>query len=455
LSDNRTFAFVILRLSYSDTLAMDNAVLGRRLIESDWFQERWGDRVQMTADQDAKSKFDTTAGGSRISGSFKGTVTGRGGGIRLYDDPHKMDEVESTAIREGVLNVYNTTLKSRVTDPRISAEVMIAQRGHVKDLSSQFLDDPETVHLNLPAEYDSSRHCVTSIGWEDPRTEDGQLLWPERFGPRELAVYKRNPDEWQAQWQQQPRTKDGDIIKASWWGIYELPVGAAPQHRFDFVVASLDPAYTSKDKNDPSGFNVWGTYLTKTGQVRIVLLHAWKKRLELHGQTVERLPDEKNKDYIKRASPDWGLVEWVAHDCTRLRVHMLLIENKASGHSVAQEIQRLYATRDWGVQLMNPGALDKRARVYAIQHLFAAGMIEAPAHVAGNLYVFRDWAQMVIDEFAAFKGFPGDEDNLVDAASQALAYLRDTGIAIRREEKQFMEDEMARYKPPSQPLYDA
>jgi hypothetical protein len=69
----------LLCLSYSDTLAMDNAVLGRRLIESDWFQERWGDRVQMTADQDAKSKFDTTAGGSRISGSFKGTVTGRGG----------------------------------------------------------------------------------------------------------------------------------------------------------------------------------------------------------------------------------------------------------------------------------------------------------------------------------------------------------------------------------------
>lgn len=63
-------------LSYGDTLALDSAILMRRLILSPWYKERWGKRVQLTGDQEAKSKFDTTAGGTRISASFDGTVTG-------------------------------------------------------------------------------------------------------------------------------------------------------------------------------------------------------------------------------------------------------------------------------------------------------------------------------------------------------------------------------------------
>src|SRR5262249_42587273 len=153
------------------------------LVSSEWYKQRWGSRVKLTADQANKHKFDTTAGGTRISGSFKGTVTGRGAGIRIYDDPHSMSEVESQVVREGVIKLYDSTLKSRITDPKTSAEVLVAQRGHMDDLSSRFLDDKNTVHLNLPAEYDSARPCVTILGWEDPRTEDGELLWPERFGP--------------------------------------------------------------------------------------------------------------------------------------------------------------------------------------------------------------------------------------------------------------------------------
>jgi len=59
----------LLCLSYGDDLALDSALSMRRLVESDWYQERWGHRVKIAGDQEAKSKFDTKAGGTRISAS--------------------------------------------------------------------------------------------------------------------------------------------------------------------------------------------------------------------------------------------------------------------------------------------------------------------------------------------------------------------------------------------------
>src|SRR5258706_14880303 len=69
-------------------------------------------------------------------------------------------------------------------DPRHTAEVIIMQRLHERDLSGHVLEnDPDFVHLRLPAVLDTITfpRCRTSIGWEDPRPNDGDLLWPERF----------------------------------------------------------------------------------------------------------------------------------------------------------------------------------------------------------------------------------------------------------------------------------
>lgn len=249
-----------------------------------------------------------------------------------------------------------------------------------------------------------------------------------------------------AQYQQSPEPRGGGIIKRDWWGVYELDVGAPFRHKFEYILASLDPAFTAKEENDPSGFTVWGVYYDK-GKPKCVLLHAWKKWLELHGQTMEYKPNETKKDYVRRASPHWGLVEWVVHDCARLKVHKLLVEDKASGHSVAQELRRLYSDNPWHTQLFKVGALDKRARAYAVQHLFADGMIEAPASARGDMAEFREWAQMVIDECAKFRGLPGDEDNLVDSSTQALSFLRNqTSLLLRDDERSSIEQERMRYK---------
>lgn len=405
-------------LSYSDQLAMDNATLARRLITSEWYQKRWGNRVKIASDQDAKNKFDTVQGGSRISASFGGTITGRGGDVKIYDDPHKVDEAESETIRDGVLRTYDGTLKSRITDPHISAEIIIMQRLHENDLAGHLLDtDPEFVHLNLPAEYDSIRHCVTSIGWNDPRTEDGELLWPDRFGPDELAPFKRNPYEWSGQWQQLPVPRGGGIIKSDWWQIWDS-VEAAKYGlewsdekgklkefpAFDFVIASLDGAYGKKQENDYSALTIWGSFTDLNKNRRWMLAFAWQAKLEFH-----------------------DLVERVAKDCKRYKVSRLLIEGKATGQSVEQEMRRAYARENFSVQLVNP-TLDKIARAHSIVYLFTDKMIWAPDPD------IIDWSALVINECASFP--KGTHDDLVDSVTQTLGWLRMAGLAERRDERE-------------------
>jgi hypothetical protein len=76
-------------------------------------------------------------------------------------------------------------MSTRVNDPKTSAMVIVMQRGHQRDLSGHLLEKGNFEHLCLPAEHEGPGR-VTSIGFSDPRTEHGELLWPNRFGPQEI-----------------------------------------------------------------------------------------------------------------------------------------------------------------------------------------------------------------------------------------------------------------------------
>lgn len=426
-------------LSYGDGLAMDNATLARRLISSEWYQERWGHRVKITGDQDAKNKFDTTAGGTRISSSFGAGVLGRGADIKIIDDPHKVDEAESEIARERVIRTYDGTLKSRVTDPKISAEVTIMQRLHEDDLAGHLLEQgDDIVLLRLPAEYESKYHCRTVLGWEDPRTEEGDLLWPERFGLEELAPFKRNPYEWSGQWQQAPVPRGGAIFRREWWQLWESVDGKFPE--LDYVVASLDGAFTEKEENDPSGFTVWGVW-SDNGVRKLILIDAWRKHLQLHGPRINQVACETKKQYEFRTKPQWGLVEWVAYSCRRFKVDRLLIEGKANGIDVANEMQRLYGDEQWSVQL-EPVKGDKVARALAVVPAFTQELVYAPD---------RDWAEMVIAEMEVFP--KGRHDDCTDSATQALKHLRMVGLIQHPDERVAEEDRRTAYRPKAGALY--
>ena len=183
---------------------------------------------------------------------------------------------------------------------------------------------------------------------------------------------------------------------------------------------------------------VLGVY-HEDGQPKVMLMYAWQKKYKFHGIVPERRKGESQKEYVER--DEWGLVERAAYTCHSLGVDRLLIENKASGISVGQEIRRLYLNEKFGVELINPKG-DKIARAHSVSHLFENGVISAPN---------RDWATLAIDECAKFPR--GAHDDLPDCIFQGLIWLRKTGWALRTNEH---EEEIApkEYKSRENAIYD-
>jgi hypothetical protein len=151
--------------SYALNLATRDNLRHRRLIKSPWWRSRYGHMFTLTKDQDAKMKFDNDCGGSRMAVSVGSSTTGEGFDIGILDDPHNIDEKESTAKRESAVDWFDNTWSTRPNDQRKSAMVVVGQRIHMNDVSGHILDgnDGEWVHLNLSAEYELGSDRFTSL----------------------------------------------------------------------------------------------------------------------------------------------------------------------------------------------------------------------------------------------------------------------------------------------------
>jgi predicted phage terminase large subunit-like protein len=166
-------------------------------------------------------------------------------------------------------------------------------------------------------------------------------------------------------------------------------------------------------------------------------MFAWNKRLPFHGKAVSALPGEAKVNFDARQKEAWGLVEWVADTCKRYKVQRLLIEDKTRGRDVAQEINRLYARENWGVELINPVG-DKVSRTHSVVPLFTDGVVWAPD---------TKWADFVISQSASFPSPKSDFDDAHDTVTQFLNWARENGILIRADEASAaLEEEMA-YRP--------
>jgi hypothetical protein len=201
---------------------------------------RWGGQVRLSGDQNAKDRFENERSGGRIATGVGGAKTGEGGDIVIIDDAHKIEEARSPVMRRRTIDWYDQTISTRLNDPRTGAIVVIGQRLHEEDLFGHLLASGEWEHLCLPAEYEPEHPHLWAA---DPRLEAGELLWPARFGPRELAELKRQLGSYGAagQLQQRPAPAGGGIFQRKWWRCYEPT--ALP--RFERIVQSWDLTFAA------------------------------------------------------------------------------------------------------------------------------------------------------------------------------------------------------------------
>jgi predicted phage terminase large subunit-like protein len=456
-----------LHASYSQTLALQDSLKCRRLIESEWYSRQWGERVTISSDQNTKSQFDLASGGRRNTVSVGGSTTGMGDNYLIADDPNNAREANSEAVLLSTLEWWDMAWSTRLNDPKTGVKIVIQQRLNERDVTVHILskDVGNCTHLMLTMRFEPERRVYTTLlppevdpdgegmMWTDPRTEEGQLLWPERFGEQEVSELESTlgPYGTAGQLQQRPQPAGGGIIKRTWWMPYDK--GMYPDN-MSVNIGSVDLAFTSKKENDFSAMTCWGVWrddgdvtaiVTRDGSgnvvnrivksdkeadvPKIIMTYAWAERLEFH-----------------------ELVDKIVLTARENKLDILLIENKGPGISVAQEIRRLCGMEEFQVRLVDPGDLDKVARLHSVVHLFSEGLVYAPTK-AGDPDTWRVWADRVITEVESFP--KGQHDDLVDTVSQAISYMRKHGLIERGVERSFELAESQRFLGNNQfkPLY--
>lgn len=315
----------------------------------------------------AAQEWGTKQSGSYYAVGVGGGLTGRGFNLGLIDDPVKgYEDAQSETIREKTWEWYKSVFRTRVAPD--AAIIIIMTRWHQDDLVGMLL---QQAHDNPEADQWEVLHMPAI-------SEDGKALWSERY-PAEILNEVKNTigaRAFESLYQGRPVIASGQIFKREWWKYYdERPI-------FVRVVHSWDTAFKEGVHNDFSVCTVWG----ETDE-SFYLLDVWRGRVEF--------PE------LKRVAE--------ALAC-RDTPNIILVEDKASGQSLVQELQRNTKLPILPIQVDR----DKIARAESATPLIEAGKVKLPK--------YADWLYDFLEEVSAFPNAKYDDQ--VDSVTQALEYLR-------------------------------
>jgi predicted phage terminase large subunit-like protein len=368
--------------SYSAALSTRDSVQCRRIIMSPWYQANWGHRFKLTTDQNVKQKYENDKTGVRTATSVGATMTGEGGDLLGVDDPLNSLEANSQAARQTAIEWWSGTMSTRLNDPKTGIRLVVMQRLHHEDLAGYLLSTGDWYHLNLPMEFTGVKPQWV-IGWTDPREQESELIWPERYPRDEVDKLKRELGSYgaAAQLQQEPTPAEGGVFKKAWFREYVTPPP------FLRVVESWDTATSESELAAYSVGTVWGEAFNGD----IYLLDVVRERFEFPAL----------KRAVQAMHIKWGGVA-------------ILVEDKSSGRQVCQELGS--GTR-LPVLPVKVGRADKVTRALAVSPVVEAGHVYIPMNAP--------WLASYMQELLTFpKGKTADQ---VDSSTQAITYLRGGG----------------------------
>jgi predicted phage terminase large subunit-like protein len=331
------------------------------------------------------------------------SMTGSRGDRVILDDPLSVDDANSKAALLAAESTFREALPTRVNNDE-SAIVVIMQRLHEKDTSGIILAEKlPYVHLMLPMRFESTRRCSNQI-FTDPRKTEGELLFPERFPEQTVTELEKTLGEYATagQLQQRPSPAGGGILKLSHFQLWPTNIDLPS---FEYVVQSVDPAYTEKTTGDPSAFTAWGVF-THKGKRGAMLLDAWADHMG-YPQLRAKLVEEWHATYGKSDSRKGK------------KADALLIEQKASGQSLIQDLRQANLP---AVPYLPTS--DKISRAHQVAPILELDCLWLPeSRNEGGKPV--TWAREFLKQVEQFPN--AEHDDYVDSLSQCIIYLRDDG----------------------------
>lgn len=412
-----------LATSYSrPNVIRDNRKM-QRLVASEKYQQLWGSSVTPSSKW-GEEKFETEQLGFREGRPFVSMTGGRGDRV-IIDDPHSVDSAESTAERSSTVRTFREAIPDRVNDIAKSAIVVIMQRLHSGDVAGTILElGLPYVHLNLPMEFEERRvdretgkvtggACeiwlpvpandrsdaandderetrVNSSGaleeliFRDPRTDEGELLFPERFGPEAIARLKKQKGAyaWQGQYQQRPTSREGGMFKRAWFEGKIIPASEVPHARIR--VSAWDRAATKEQPGKAPDYTARVRMSRKGADYYIEHVNRWRES-----------PGEVRK-----------IMKSLAETDPRGTIIRVPIEPGQAGVDQYERDVEFFA--GYTVRGERPtGAKEVRAEPMSIQAEF------------GHIYLVEgDWNEAFLEEVCAFPN--ATNDDMVDAAADAF-----------------------------------
>lgn len=403
--------------SYDSKLASRDSVRCRAVIASEWYREEFMYPAgwDFAADQDEKTLYENTKKGVRQAFGVGSGGTGFRGDLVLVDDPISIEQAYSKQYRERSIRWWDHTMSNRQNNPRAPRRIIIGQRVHDDDLTGHAIKRGTYQVLSLPAEYDPKRCSVTvrkvngeEVYWEDPRTEEGELLFPGFLTAEFLKAEKEilGSDSYAGQYQQSPHPPGGSIFKKECWrfwkpdgraadsstkrppGCTDLPASPLAED-LDEIIISVDCAFKDKASSSYVDMAVWA----RKGVDRFLLDKIRGKWS--FTKTIARLK------YLIGLWP---------------KARKKIIEAKANGIAVEDALRAEVS----GIVLREPKG-SKEARAHAV----------SPQQESGHVYL-KDGAPWVPEYIAELSAFPlGTNDDQVDTTTQALLEWSPSSKAAR------------------------
>lgn len=177
--------------SYSGALALEHAEVSRDLVRSQGFTELFPE-LSIKRDKDTKSNFRlqyttpegrVTIGGSRLSTSVGGTLTGFHGHVLIVDDPLDPNRSVSDVELKSTNRWIDQTLSTRKIDKAVTPTILIMQRLHQNDPTGHLLaKKKENIkHISLPGEIrnykEELKPAILADKYEDDLLDSNRMTW--------------------------------------------------------------------------------------------------------------------------------------------------------------------------------------------------------------------------------------------------------------------------------------
>jgi len=362
----------VIQTTHTGELAVRFGRKMKNLVDTSEFAQVFED-CKIAADSKAAGRWETNKGGEYYAAGIGGAITGRGADLLIIDDPHSEQDALSETAMDSAYEWYTSGPRQRLQPG--GAIVIVMTRWSTKDLTGKL--------LNAQSEPKADKWEVVEFPAIMPSNTP---VWPNYWKLEELEAVKASLSEakWQAQWQQNPTSEEGSIIKREWWKEWKEKEIPDLVH----IIQSYDTAFSKKETADFSAITTWGVFYPPNKGPHLILVDVRKGRWDF--PELKKIALEEYKYWEPET---------------------VIIEAKATGTPLTHELRQI------GVPVVNftpSKGNDKHVRVNSVAPLFEAGKIYYPAD--------KRWAEEVIEECAAFPY--GEYDDLVDSTTQALMRFR-------------------------------